>query len=351
MILMRNDNSMSPNNIKSRFRAFTLVELLVVIAIIGILVALLLPAIQAAREAARRTQCTNHLKQIGLAVQNFAGAKKVLPTGGTIPYPEIESYVSADGSPFGPDRQGLGWAFQILPYLEEANVQTLRTMADVRSTIIPVYNCPSRRSPTRNNAAAKAGTDSSGAVLMDYAAATPLLPNLPPIPNPPVNYDNVKLSIFQTAAWAVPKNKTWNGMIVRTRFSRQNDEDPNSAMVDSGSTNPISFAKVTDGLSKTLLISEKVVNPRYYQTGTASDDRGWSDGWDPDTIRCSCLPPISDGDTLSMKDTDYLLFDYGGEWGEAYISVQRIPESSMPSLVTVQFTSLLRALIRCYSIA
>ena len=68
-------------------QAFTLVELLVVIAIIGVLVALLLPAVQAAREAARRTQCLNQLRQMGLGVQNHVSALKIFPTGWIYPWP------------------------------------------------------------------------------------------------------------------------------------------------------------------------------------------------------------------------------------------------------------------------
>src|SRR3990172_387227 len=100
-----------------RKSGFTLVELLVVIAIIGILVALLLPAIQAAREAARRTQCKNQLKQIGLAMQNHVSTHRVFPTGGAVIYPKIGDYV-VDDKPLGPDKQGLGWGYQILSYLE-----------------------------------------------------------------------------------------------------------------------------------------------------------------------------------------------------------------------------------------
>lgn len=91
-------------------RAFTLVELLVVIAIIGILVALLLPAIQAAREAARRTQCSNNLKQIGLAAQNYAAAKKSLPMG----FGRTTEHVTKNVN-FVKD----GLFVDLLPYMEE----------------------------------------------------------------------------------------------------------------------------------------------------------------------------------------------------------------------------------------
>ncbi len=123
-------------------RAFTLVELLVVIAIIGLLVALLLPAIQAARESARRSECLNHLRQIGLALQNYESANGTLPSG----------YISAfqtDGTDTGP---GWGWAAMLLPYLEESTLHGLIAIdkpiedavnAQVRAKLITVYLCPS----------------------------------------------------------------------------------------------------------------------------------------------------------------------------------------------------------------
>ena len=94
---------------------FTLVELLVVIAIIGILVALLLPAIQAARESARRTQCQNHLKQLGLACINFESAHGALPSGGWDWH-----WMGDPDQGYGEDQPG-SWLFSVLPYIEESN--------------------------------------------------------------------------------------------------------------------------------------------------------------------------------------------------------------------------------------
>ena len=134
-------------------RGFTLVEVLVVIAIIGILVALLLPAVQQAREAARRSQCQNHLKQIGVGFLNFEGTNKFLPGAGFSPW-----FVGDPQMGAGRKQPG-GWMYQILPFIEEQAVYDLpsdgskltltaaqRTGAvKLQQSPITVYNCPSRR--------------------------------------------------------------------------------------------------------------------------------------------------------------------------------------------------------------
>jgi prepilin-type N-terminal cleavage/methylation domain-containing protein len=127
-------------------RAFTLVELLVVIAIIGILVALLLPAVQAAREAARRTECQNNLKQLGLCLQTYHDTNGYFPSArrGTREHPT------------GTDQFAVSWAFDLLPFCEaqtqyDAWVPTQPTFSDANAlamrTPLPVFYCPSRRSP------------------------------------------------------------------------------------------------------------------------------------------------------------------------------------------------------------
>jgi len=132
--------------------AFTLVELLVVIAIIGVLVALLLPAVQAAREAARRLQCVNNLKQMGLAVQNYAAANNELPSGyGRTPEETIQSV------PF--IKRGL--FSSLLPYMEQqqtfdlidfdyyvdANATTYH-LDSARDVVVNSYICPSWPDPS-----------------------------------------------------------------------------------------------------------------------------------------------------------------------------------------------------------
>ena len=97
-----------------RYKAFTLVELLVVIAIIGILIALLLPAVQAAREAARRMSCTNNLKQLGLGLHMYHDVHKTLPIGWL--------GFDSSGKPHFEGDPGWAWSARILPFIEQQSL-------------------------------------------------------------------------------------------------------------------------------------------------------------------------------------------------------------------------------------
>ena len=127
---------------RSLVRGFTLIELLVVIAIIAILIALLLPAVQQAREAARRSQCKNNLKQLGLALANYADINKMYPVGG---------WGAGMPAPANVDKGSR--ALRLLPYVEQqalfkqinytTNPITLPASITTQTPMIPVYNCPS----------------------------------------------------------------------------------------------------------------------------------------------------------------------------------------------------------------
>jgi prepilin-type N-terminal cleavage/methylation domain-containing protein/prepilin-type processing-associated H-X9-DG protein len=285
---------------------FTLVELLVVIAIIGILVALLLPAIQAAREAARRSQCKNQLKQMGLAILNHVNNFKVFPTGGAGPDVDIANY-SAGGRPFGPDKQGLNWTYQILPFLEEGAIRNITTQAQLQAVVVPLYVCPSRRSPGERSATNGVATTF---FPVDYAAAQPCTaqcvvgssgcPALilyDPRDSVPLSADGYKKN--QPSFWggktgavagtSALDGQVYDGVIVRSAWQQANNTFANV-------TRPVNIAKITDGTSHTLMVGEKYVRTDQYDGGSKSDDKGWTDGWDPDTMRSTCFAPYQDTD-------------------------------------------------------
>jgi prepilin-type N-terminal cleavage/methylation domain-containing protein/prepilin-type processing-associated H-X9-DG protein len=153
-------------SLRARRRGFTLVELLVVIAIIGVLIAMLLPAVQSAREAARRLQCTNHLKQLGLALHNYEGARRRLPPGYT-----SDSAATSDRDPSSWDASpGWGWGAHLLEYIEQGSVAGAVDMnlplwapqhAAVVRASLPGLLCPSSSGATEPFAVA----DESGVPL------------------------------------------------------------------------------------------------------------------------------------------------------------------------------------------
>ena len=221
-------------------RGFTLVELLVVIAIIGILVALLLPAIQAAREAARRTECQNHLKQIGLGLQTYHDVQKSFPMGRD-----------------RPDQWGVSWAFRLLPQMEESTIhathdKTQRVDDNLNTqamrTPIQVYACPSRRS-----AAANRDFDNNDAAPLVRDAA----------------------SLGDYAANA--------GITIRTGMENLTDDDTfTSDAVDTSIAGPIYSGsriharRVTDGLSHTIGVGERHLPPA--DTSLDEDRQQWRQG-------------------------------------------------------------------------
>jgi prepilin-type N-terminal cleavage/methylation domain-containing protein len=226
---------------KKAVRGFTLVELLVVIAIIAMLVTLLLPAVQAAREAARRAQCQNNLRQIGLALHNYHGAV------GRLPY----------GSPTccgGPPTNGHVWTTSILPFIEEqglydqfdwsGHVKDARH-ATLVQTVIPVYICPS-------------GSRASNPVFDDRFARDN--------PNPalglwytgsmgPTTPDSCALC---PAGLQTPGKDNWccQGNNWGTNSGNGYPEGNSVGMFGRHARPVVTFQKVTDGLSKTIMVGE-----------------------------------------------------------------------------------------------
>jgi prepilin-type N-terminal cleavage/methylation domain-containing protein/prepilin-type processing-associated H-X9-DG protein len=204
-------------------RAFTLVELLVVIAIIGVLVALLLPAVQAAREAARRTQCVNNLKQIGIGLHNYHDTLRVLPPG-----------AFWAGATTSNSRGSI--LLHILPFIEQQTLydkvdfnsapegQTLPGGGLIAATIIKTYVCPSEKSTGLLN----------GRAIHNYCASS----------GPTAHGNN--------SACACSTYSAWNAYAISPYGSATDFAGPFLRIPNT----PVRLADVTDGLSNTIFFGE-----------------------------------------------------------------------------------------------
>jgi prepilin-type N-terminal cleavage/methylation domain-containing protein len=268
--------------------AFTLVELLVVIAIIGILIALLLPAVQAAREAARRSQCANNLKQIGIGFHNFQDIHGYLPNGGRDGDSRVDAVSVCCNAT---TRHGWTWLYNILPYVEQEATfnrasdahdpnppvagSTVGNPDQVYVSEVPVlsYYCPTRRSPKiygtsyRADYAGNAGERGPGSIRAKATTSDPT------------------------------KSNGLTGVVIQTDAGRMKLEE------------------IKDGTSNTLMVSEKLLNPDNFGVDGGDNERWNNSGWDEDVIRFGALrtgtgasavrvgvPPIPD-----VQDPDYLI--------------------------------------------
>ncbi len=223
-------------------RGFTLIELLVVVAIIAILIGLLLPAVQKIRESSARMQCSNNLKQIGLAFHDHQDAHKILPDGGEKWTASRTWADSAKTNPAPAPDQHWGWAYQILPFVEQEDLYFETNDAVVRGYAVPLYFCPTRREPMVIN----------GRGMMDYAGNGGTYH-----PGPP---------------W----QDGLDGTVVRRHRQL------------------ITLEKIDDGTSNTILVGEKRLDLGVMGQPQCDDNEGWTSGWDWDEIRWGSEPPMLD---------------------------------------------------------
>ncbi|EAQ76836.1 DUF1559 domain-containing protein [Blastopirellula marina] len=280
--------------------------MLVVIAIIGVLVALLLPAVQQAREAARRVQCSNNMRQIGLAIHNHHDAHNAFPTVGRTSSAFPSYTVPADqtgGQPETLSKQEASWLYQILPYMDQQNIwegdgygtaaeRGLRSM----EAVINSYYCPSRRAP--------AGISQNYDRQTTHKYQTVTLPGPPTVPSGASEHLTGRSDYTACCQADRPSN-------LKTLYPT---EFPDDAALDAvgfanisyghgfGKRNDywnasgprgtalLTFSGVSDGVSTTIFIGEKRMRSSGIGGNVGNDDNGYICGWDNDTVSRADYP-------------------------------------------------------------
>ncbi|MFM7244002.1 MAG: DUF1559 domain-containing protein [Planctomycetaceae bacterium] len=289
-------------NCGSSRNGFTLVELLVVIAIIAVLIGLLMPAVQSARESGRRTSCQNNLRQITLASNSHIQQHGTFPSAGWCwqngPDPNAG---------YG-DMQSGSWIYSLLSFMEW---QTLRDQgvgltgaarnAAVRKVIesaLPTITCPTRRSPsthTFSHAGCFVGLDRPSVIApTDYAGCAGSV-------NPGVNGICTSASCGSRSADGTAaslltsdqREEAWkrSGGYPHRSPGINDATSVNGVIAILGRVRP---AHVKDGMSNTFLAGERVMWPAQYSGSYCENDQGWTVGFDWDTIRWTTDPPKED---------------------------------------------------------
>jgi prepilin-type N-terminal cleavage/methylation domain-containing protein len=265
-------------------QGFTLVELLVVIAIIAMLVTLLLPAVQSAREAARRTQCQNSLKQMGLAALNHESAQGYLPSSGW-----GFQWTGDPDNGFGREQPG-GWIYDLYAFMEQNDIhnfgkglpgrgpggQKFQALAVQRAAVVPFLHCPSRR-----EAKGYPVTESS------VNAAQPETEN--------------KTDYAMNGGTGGHNLGHWGNAACLEAKNCDIPEMPDDFDGLTGRLTEVKLGQIVDGTSKTVMIGEKYMNPLEYHTGASCvDNNSNSQGYDWDVNRW--FPRLqADGSFLGLE--------------------------------------------------